>query len=166
MLKILSWKQVLINAIAFWLISKGCGTLSFLNELDLAEPARQHANLGMELPKDGTEIAIGKMFIGTAIASLLGLLVAFLISVIASTQRKWYWINSVLGLLLTVLATRYLPLDRHYLLTLPGGEFSGAWYYIFYGFMMLLAGLFLLWPKKKASQHTGNNKTTPSPNYA
>lgn len=166
MLNSVSWKQVLTNTIAFWLISNGCGTLSFLSELNLAELARQHANSGGELPNDGTAIAVGKMFIGTAIVIIIWLLFAFFISVIVSARRKWYWVNSVLALILVVLANHYLPSGNYFLLTMPGSQFTGAWYYILYGIVMVVIGIILLWPKKPTSQHTDNNKTSPSPNYA
>jgi hypothetical protein len=161
----LSWQRLLLNAIAFWLIYNGFGTLSFLNELQLAELARHHANLGKELANDGTTMTVGKMFIGVAIASIVGLLFAFFISLVASVRRRWHWLNAVLGLVLVVLLIRYLPLNRDYLLKLPGSQFAGAWYYWVYGFIMVVTGIVLLWLKKKVSRHT-DNTITPNPKYA
>lgn len=167
MRRAISWKRVLITIIAFWLISNGFETLSFLNELELADLLRHSDKVESDLLQNGfTIINLGKLFIGAAIANTIGLLFAFLISIVSSTRRRGYWLTALPALVLIGLINRYDLFGRYYLLKMPGSQFRGVWYYIFYGLLMVVTGVLLLWFNKEASHNTGRSKASSSPNYA
>ena len=77
----------------------------------------------------------------------IGILVAFVLSLIASKIRHWYWVNSLLAFLLACLLCRF-DFAWHYLKIIfltPGDLFHTLlWQLITNGSIMLAIGLLLL----------------------
>jgi hypothetical protein len=103
-----------------------------------------------EIPFDTKRM--GNFFMITGVSKFIGLLVAFIISLGISLYRKWFWLNSVLVLLITYTLFRLDFLLWDYLKVIF--RFIGGFMpnvildFLVDGLVMLFLGLLIFFAKK------------------
>jgi hypothetical protein len=83
---------------------------------------------------------------------VLGYLIAFLITLLISKKKKFYWLNSILSLVIFWTLSQYDLTGWNYLkniFLLPGEIANGIWYYLINGFLMISLGIALLFIANK-----------------
>jgi hypothetical protein len=113
-----NWRQVLLHFVAFWFFIHAFQTLSYLYDTKLIDTVRQ--SNGQDTDKilvdsgtTATEVAYFLLWIG--VSGLIGLVVAFIISLIISIKRHWFWINALIAFILTYILYRFDLLGWIYL---------------------------------------------------
>lgn len=114
----LNWRQVLVHFVAFWFFIYAFQTLSYLYDTKLIDTVRQ--SNGQDTIKilgdSGTTAAdVTYFLLWTNASGFIGLLVAFIISLIISFKRHWFWMNSLIAFILTYLLYRFDFLGWTYL---------------------------------------------------
>ena len=94
----LNWRQIVIHFVACCFFIFGYTTLSYLFDIKIVEIAR-HANLDFDEAVKNNKLTASNLtyfVLWTSISGTIGLLVAFLISLIISIKRRWFWVNSLI----------------------------------------------------------------------
>jgi len=138
----LNWRLILVHIAACWFFFHAFRILSQLYDLPFVEAIKHSSNMkqfGAErITYDALWFSLG---------GNIGILVAFVLSLIASKIRHWYWVNSLLAFLLACLLCRF-DFAWHYLKIIfltPGDLFHTLlWQLITNGSIMLAIGLLLL----------------------
>lgn len=152
-LKRLNWKLILVHFFATWLFIHSFYILSYLHDIEFTEFIMKNRNqtpVFDEIPF-GTK-RMSNFFMVTGISKFIGLLIAFIISLSISAYRKWFWLNSVLVLLITYTFFRLDFLLWDYLKVIF--RFIGGFMpnitldFLVDGLVMLLLGLLVFFSKK------------------
>jgi len=152
-LKRLNWKLILVHFIATWLLIHSFYILSYLHDIEFTEfimKNRSQVPDFDEIPFDTKRMS--DFFMITGVSKFIGLLVAFIISLSISIYRKWFWLNSVLVLLITYTLFRLDFLLWDYLKVIF--RFIGGFMpniildFLVDGLVMLFLGLLIFFSKK------------------
>lgn len=152
-LKRLNWKLILFHFIATWLFIHSFYILSYLHDIEFTEFIMKNRNeipVFDEIPFDTKRM--GNFFMITGVSKFIGLLIAFIISLSISIYRKWFWLNSVLVLLITYTLFRLDFLLWDYLKVIF--RFIGGFMpnvildFLVDGLVMLFLGLLIFFQKK------------------
>ena len=102
----LNWRQIVIHFIASWFFIQAFEILSYLYDIKLVDIIRNTDEKSLSDVLDKEEIDhwyfADYLSIYPFLSGLLGLSIAFLISLIISIKRHWFWFNPLLVLLLSV----------------------------------------------------------------
>ncbi len=147
----INWRQVLVHAVAFWFVSHAFETLYYLFDLKIVDAAKSsEMNMKEMLQEQGITIEELQMFlVCKSLSGSIGLLFAFFLSLLMSIRRKWFWLNSLLSLVLTILLFRaHVWYYTKYLFYYPGRLFSNSIIELLINGILLLAiGLLLFFSK-------------------
>lgn len=152
-LKRLNWKLILLHFVATWLFIHSFYILSYLHDIEFTEFIMKNRNeipVFDEIPFDTKRM--GNFFMITGVSKFIGLLIAFIISLSISIYRKWFWLNSVLVLLITYTLFRLDFLLWDYLKVIF--RFIGGFMpnvildFLVDGLVMLFLGLLIFFQKK------------------
>lgn len=152
-LKRLNWKLILLHFVATWFFIHSFYILSYLHDIEFTEFIIKNRNeipVFDEIPFDTKRM--GNFFMITGVSKFIGLLVAFIISLGISLYRKWFWLNSVLVLLITYTLFRLDFLLWDYLKVIF--RFIGGFMpnvildFLVDGLVMLFLGLLIFFAKK------------------
>jgi len=166
----LNWRLAAVHYVAAWFFMYSFQTLSALHNTALLNIITKQGSHDIEpiLSRHGIAAAeLTDFVLWTSLANTAGLLVAFCISLVISTRRKWFWFNSLLVLVLAIILARLDQLAWQYLkriLLMPGKICSSAaMEFLVNGLIMLALGLLIFfWPKANRFIEKGSNKNTAS----
>jgi hypothetical protein len=108
-ISLLNWRQIIIHFVASCFFVYGFKTLATLYNLELLESflySIQGHKMEVLNSKKYESSDISNLFIFPYYFAIIGLFVAFLISLIISIKKKWFWFNSLIMLILTYLLYR------------------------------------------------------------
>lgn len=138
----LNWRLILVHMAACWFIYYAFNLFSFLNDVSFTEALLRHANMQQFSPQRITHNLIWE-----SLEPQIAILIAFIISLVVTRLRHWYWVNSLAAFMLACLLCRF-GFAWHYLkiiLLTPGDLFHTVlWKLIINGSVMLAIGLLLL----------------------
>ena len=143
----LNWRLILIHFIATWFFIQSFFLLSSLHDLKGYEVfTHKWQSESYDSQRFSSEIN----WLYTP--PYVGLLVAFSISLFITIKNKWFWLNSVIVLVLNYFLKRFGFDGWHYLkliFLLPGQYLNphSALYYLTNGIPMLTIGLLLFFSK-------------------
>ena len=152
-LKRLNWKLILLHFVATWFFIHSFYILSYLHDIEFTEFIMKNRNeipVFDEIPFDTKRMS--DFFMITGVSKFIGLLIAFIISLSISIYRKWFWLNSVLVLLITYTLFRLDFLLWDYLKVIF--RFIGGFMpnvildFLVDGLVMLFLGLLIFFQKK------------------
>jgi len=99
----LNWRQILLHVIAFWFFIYAFETFAYLTDTKFIELFR-HSNQEITrttLEENGISSSnITDLLFTVTAAGLSGLVVAFIISLVISIKQHWFWVNSLIVLLI------------------------------------------------------------------
>jgi hypothetical protein len=149
----LNWRQILIHFVATWFFIYSFQQLAYLTNTTEFEGVQILVNSGDKKASkflESKNISVGQFISYTFYvykAWFVGLLVAFFISLIIANRRKWYWVNSIIMLLIVFTLKQFNFLGWTYLKVIflkPGLLFnSTALYLLTNGIILLLLGIFV-----------------------
>jgi len=102
----LNWRHILIHFIAFWFFRHAFMILSYLQNIALVD-IMLHSNYKDTIRTNSTNAELINFMLWTGAASTIGLLVGFLIAILISIKRRWFWLNSLIAFLAIFLLTRF-----------------------------------------------------------
>jgi hypothetical protein len=144
----LNWRQVVIHFIATWFFTCSFQTLAILHDTNLVDVFTQGGGHGLRNAVHENKISasdITYFVMWTSLGNMAGLLLGFIISLIISFKRKWFWFNSFLVLVLVPISGQLHLLGWAYLkkiFLMPGEIFANTtWQYLTDGLLLLSLGL-------------------------
>jgi hypothetical protein len=150
--KRINWRHILVHFIAMWLIVHGTWFLSYLTDIELLAPRRNGDPAFMSWT-DGDMLTRRMAFLmNIGIFVACGKIGGFILSLLITLWRKWYWLNPVIGFAALTGLTRAYDIS-HYnsagqLYHLPGSVFESTFLSVLVsGVLLLTAGLLLLFLK-------------------
>ena len=153
----LSWRQILIHFIAFWFFIYAFQTLSYLRSItkfDLLQKLIHSSKSEVYDYLKGKDYATGDLIYYSYLSvlhGLLGLVIAFVVAVLISKKRNWFWINSLIVFIVMYFLWRNEALGWIYLKKIwlsPGKIFHSAFLYILSnGIILLSVGIFFFFFK-------------------
>jgi hypothetical protein len=151
----LNWRQILTHFLAFWFFIHAFDTLSYLYNTRLLDIVR-HSNsqdFKQNFIDNYVSAADLTYFVfWTNISGFIGLIVAFVISVAISIKRNWFWLNSLIVLVVTYVLYRVDLLGWSYLKKFFwrfGQTFSDIKVeFIVNGALLLMIGLLIFFLKR------------------
>jgi hypothetical protein len=149
----LNWRQIVLHFIAFCFFYYSFRTFSFLYDTKIIDTFRQSNQDINEALRDQTTTTteLAYFTLWTGIAGTIGILFAFIISLIISIKRKWLWLNSVIILIATFLLARLDLLGWDYLkkfLWFPGHFIPNTIIeFIVNGTILLIVGVLIFFLK-------------------
>jgi hypothetical protein len=127
--------------------------LSYLSNVELSELFRHSSNVERELFKQNYGVTtLSDLATVLSIGSLLGYLIAFIIALLICKKQRFYWLNSIISLVIFWIIGKFNLTGWNYLKTIflsPGELTSGVWYYLINGFLMIGLGVALLFVANK-----------------
>ncbi len=102
----LNWRQILIHFLAAFSLMLSFNILAFLINVPLFEKTI-YKNSDTSIDPNLMQTDVLSFAYKTAIIGTVGLIVAFIISLVISLKNKWGWINSVL-ILITIYVIGFL----------------------------------------------------------
>jgi hypothetical protein len=152
----LNWRLMIVHILACWFFFHALWQLGLLYDYSYLEEIRRHINehnykdFNSYKWLDGHRITM--IQINAILIALGGLLAGFVLSLLLSFKHKWFWVNSVIVLLVTF---GLFSIDRFYFNYLrptfqaPGKLFKADWACILAnGLTMLAIGLLLFFLKR------------------
>ena len=144
----LNWRQIVMHFIATWFFMYSFQTLSFLHNLKLADLTRQSKESEIIKSLHNSGISVSEIHYFTLwihISKTIGILTAFVLSLILWIKRKWFWVNSFIVLFFAYglswfssLGWRYL----HKIFLTPGEIFKNTLLeFLTNGLILLMLGL-------------------------
>ena len=100
----LNWRQLLLHFIAFWFFIHAFETFSFLYDTRLVDIVRHSNNQDLNQKLADENISAGELtyfVVWKNISGFIGLLVAFIVSLLISIKKHWFWLNSLIVLITT-----------------------------------------------------------------
>ncbi len=144
----LNWRQILIHFVAAWFFMFAFQTLATLHDIKLVDIFRQsdENNIRNSLEINGTTVSDLLYFnMWNGIGKTVGLLIAFIISLIISIRKKWFWFNSFIVLILLYILSWFELLGWTYLKRIflkPGYFFENTTFeFLVNGAILLSLGL-------------------------
>lgn len=160
----LNWRQILIHFVAFWFFIHAFQTLSYLYNTNLVDTVRNSNGQDTikTITNNGTTASDLVYFqLWTSVSGFIGLLVAFILSLIISIKRHWFWVNSLIAFIVTYIFYRYDILGWTYLKKIfwfVGQKFNNTTIeFLFNGIVLLTIGL-LIFLLKRPNQFIEKNK--------
>jgi hypothetical protein len=151
----LNWRQILMHSIAFWFFIHAFQTLSYLYDTKLIDIVRQSNGQFNDQALGGNKIEASHLtyfVLWTSISGFVGLLVAFIISLTISIKRHWFWVNSLLAVLLMYSLYRFELLGWAYLKQFfwyLGQKFNNSTgEFLLNGVILLIIALFIFFLKQ------------------
>ena len=145
----LNWRQIVIHFAACVFFIFAFTTLSYLYDTKIVDIARL-GNSGLDEAVKNNKLTAPDLtyfVLWTSISGTIGLLVAFLISLFISIKRRWFWVNSLIVLLVIYFLRWLTDFGWSYLrkyFWAPGHLFSNtATEFIINGTLLIGIGLFL-----------------------
>ena len=146
----LNWRQILIHFFAFCLFLYSFQTFAFLYDIKLTEIIilSNSGNSKDAFIKSGKTVMDNINFVFWIVFSqLISLVIAFAISLTISIRRHWFWVNSLITLMLTYALYRFdllgWPYYKKQMLS-PGHMFDNLIVeFLLIGVIFLAAGLLL-----------------------
>jgi hypothetical protein len=146
----LNWRQIVIHFIASFFFIYAFMTLAYLYDSKLLDRIRLSNQVdkiqGIETVKYSTVDFINFLRI-PLYSAIVGLWIAFIISLVISIRRKWFWFNSLITFLLTYFLYRFDLIGWRYLKNIflaLGQLFNDTFIELLLnGTLMLTIGLFL-----------------------
>lgn len=160
----LNWRLILIHLLACWFFYYATVELAILYDYKfLIHLMITHYRGNTDFVRSNFDI----LWMG--MAELISILIAFLVSLVVSIRKKWFWLNSVIVLLSAFglmilwarLKVRFTP--WHYLKQIfltPGEIFDNTvWFFVINGSVLLAIGLCLFFLKSVNRFIDGKNAT-------
>ena len=143
----INWRQVLVHTVAFWFVAYAFETLSYLFHLKIIYAVKSSGN--EMIAEAATTDDLYLFLVWKSLSGSIGLLTAFLVSIILSIKRRWFWLNSLLSFILTILLFRVHVWDyTKRLFYYPGRLFSDSLVeFLINGCLLLLIGILLFFSK-------------------
>jgi hypothetical protein len=143
----LNWRLLLVHFIACFLFIYGSKLFGILHDLDIVAVYEKYKKINSI---DASRIAVDAVWVATA--QLLGLLSAYLISLLISIKYKWSRVNSLVILVISYFLWRagfFGWAQLSFIFLAPGSFFKDdvIWYYLINGSVMLGLGLMLFYSK-------------------
>jgi hypothetical protein len=148
----INWRLILVHYVAIWFFLKSFQTFGYLYNTDLV-------NIYLNEPDGKWQQALSKLsavetvniILYPAIAASIGMLVGFIMSLILSICKKWFWVNSLLAFALVYLLSWLHLLDIsiiRVILLFPGRFINNATHLIiFNGSILIFFGLLLFFSR-------------------
>jgi hypothetical protein len=164
----LNWRLMIVHILACWFFFHALWQLGFLYDYNYLEEIRRHINehnyrdFNNYRGLDARRIAM--IPFNAALIGLGGLLAGFVLSLLLSLKHKWFWVNSVIILLITFIL---FCLDRFYfdylrpVFRFPGRLFKPDWAYILANGLIMLAIGLLLFLLKRVIKFIDGKKVHP-----
>lgn len=95
----LNWRLILIHFIAAWFFMHFFQTLAFLSDIELVDMIKNKAESDFVSTIKKNDVCSSRLLylsISISLGNTVGLLVAFIISLIICIKRKWFWLNSLI----------------------------------------------------------------------
>ncbi len=150
--KRLNWKQILVHFFGMLFLALAFQSFAYLTNLDLSESIRNSNSAGRELIKqEANATTLNDLYFSIEMARLIGFALGFAISLIVSSMRRWYWMNSAISLCIILLLgfTDLLGWSfKQSVFLLPATFLPGASYYVVIGCLLLALAIFLLLLKR------------------
>lgn len=114
----INWRQILVHFVAFWFFIYAFQTLSYLYDTKLVDTIRYSNSQDSikTLTDNGTttsNLVFLQLYVN--ISGLIGLLIAFMISLAISIKKHWLWINPLIAFALMYTLYRFDLLGWTYL---------------------------------------------------
>ena len=146
----LNWRQIVIHFVASYFFIYAFKTLAYLYDTKLLDVIRLsnqgHKIQGIDTTNYSTSDFIDFIRIPLYTA-MVGLLIAFLISLFISIKRQWFWVNSLIAFLLAYFFYRFDLLRWDYLkkIFLAFGQLFSSTFVelLLNGILMLTIGILL-----------------------
>jgi hypothetical protein len=160
----LNWRQILLHYIVFCLFIYAFQTISPVFDPSLLELIRRSHGHPTDQAFIDTDIQASDLvkfatFIN--VSGLVGLLVAFVISLIISIKRHWFWLNAVIALVMTYLFYVFDLLGLTYVKKIAwflAEKFENATLaFLVSGIFLMIIGLSIFF-LKRPNQFIENNK--------
>jgi hypothetical protein len=154
----LNWRLILVHFIACWFFYHALWQLGFLYDYDFFELIVHHKYKDIDaLSKYSNDhMTIGyrlaRISINAALIGLIGLLIGFVVSLFLSLKNRWYWVNSLIVLLITFTVCLFNRFYWHHIKVIfqaPGRIFQSDWAFILTNGLIILAiGICLFFLKR------------------
>ena len=164
----LNWRLMIVHILACWFFFHALWQLGLLYDYNYVEEIRRHINkhnyrdFNIYTGLDFQRIAV--ISFNARMISLGGLLSGFVISLLLSFKHKWFWVNSVIVLLVTFIL---FSIDRFYfdylrpVFQAPGKLFRPDWAHILANGLVMLAIGLLLFLLKRVIKFIDGKKAHP-----
>lgn len=105
----LNWRQIVIHFVAFWFLIYAFQTFSYLFFTNLIDNIRQNNGEFSKnyFDSDSNTENVTYFLIWTTYSGFIGILTAFIISIVMTLKRNWFWINSLIVFILTFILHRF-----------------------------------------------------------
>jgi hypothetical protein len=160
----LNWRQIVIHFVASYFFVYAFTILAYLYDTKLVDHFR-FSNYENPIQKiDNTNYSssdVAHFIMIPLYSAMVGLLIAFLISLFISIKRQWFWFNSAIAFLLTYFLHRFDYLGWDYLKKIflaPGRLFNNTFIeFLLNGTLMLTIGLLLFFLRQSMKFIDKNN---------
>lgn len=102
----INWRLIVFHFVALWFFCHAALTFTYLSEVHLVNIVRQTADENLSDVLRSYNVQPGELADFLALPYFVefgGLFIAFLISILISVKRRWFWVNSLLVLILALL---------------------------------------------------------------
>jgi hypothetical protein len=145
----LNWRLILLHLVACWCFAYAFSLFSWLHDLDYIKYVLTHSGQGIFKMPGVTGRRIADLLMWSALSYPAGLLICFILSMVISRKKRWFWLNGFISFLVACLLfhfkfTGWIWLK--FIFLTPGqlfGNFS-AGYFILNGIVLLVLGLLCL----------------------
>jgi hypothetical protein len=151
----LNWRLILTHIVACWFIYHALNQLGYLYDykfLEFMVDRRNYFTKAASLFPENAYHRLSMDLFYAALAGLVGILIASVISLVLSVRNKWLWLNSMLVFLLGIgsfLIDRFYWKHVKVAFMFLGIPFKSDWWFNFIGGVFMLAvGLYLFFGKK------------------
>jgi len=169
-------RQILIHCIASWFFIHAFQTLLYLYYTDLIAITKNadKQELTNILRNNGiTTSDLIYFYLWKNTSGFIGLLTAFIISLVISLKRHWFWVNALIVFVVTYLLYKFGWLGWIYLkqfFLYPGQRFNNLTVqFLLNGLLLLTIGLlifFLKWPNRFIEKkHSKRLTVFPAPSF-
>ncbi len=164
----LNWRQILLHLIAIWFLIYAFETFAYLTDTKLIVLFR-HSDQQITrttLEENGISSSnITDLLFTVTAAGLSGMVVGFIISLVISIRQHWFWVNSLIALLLFCIPVNLGFLSRKSLTKIfwiPGQLFSDTTVeFLANGIILLAIGLIIFFWKRPKRFIENNNLVAP-----
>ena len=162
----INWRQIIIHALAFWFFMYSFETFTLLFFNHLVDVLQQSSSVEASMHSGKiTSAELTNFLLSVNAAPLIGILTAFVISLLLSIKQKWFWLNSILTLLLVLFCLKYKLTGWEYIkdyCKYPGQQFNNIHVKLWVnGLLLFIPGiLFFTLPVFNRFIRNGINKTS------
>ncbi len=101
----INWRLILFHFVALWFFCHAVLTFTYLSNVHLVNIARQTTDENMYNVLRSSDVEPGELVDFLTLPYFVefgSLFIAFIISILISAKRKWFWVNSFLVLILAL----------------------------------------------------------------